>query len=391
MNILHCVEAYYPDMGGMPEVVRQLSERLVQMGHRVTVATRHNEDRKSNLINGVEIVPFRIKGNAVIGIEGEREAYEQFLLQSNFDVVGFFAAQQWATDIALPILDKIKGKKISVPTGYSAFYQEAYQGYYEQMKQWIHGYDMNVYLSHDYRDIQFARDNGVSKIIVIPNGAGEDEFSAPSDINIREQLGIPPHHFVVLHVGSYTGVKGQQEAIEIFLRSDIKNGTLLLIGNNAERYRPPYRKYLQMLLLKLKGQWMDNKRIIFQSFPRAFTVQAYKQADVFLFPSNIECSPIVLFECAAAALPFLSTDVGNAKEIATWTGGGRIIATTKDANRYSHADIADGVRQLNELYHQPQVRKQLGQKAYEAWKAKYSWEVIAKQYETLYLKLTKQV
>src|SRR5690606_3915359 len=100
-------------------------------GHRVTVATRYTADRKSNIINGVEIVAFNIKGNAVIGIEGEREAYEQFLLQSHFDIVGFFAAQQWATDIALPILDKIKGKKVSVPTGYSGFYQNAYQSYYE--------------------------------------------------------------------------------------------------------------------------------------------------------------------------------------------------------------------------------------------------------------------
>jgi len=45
MNILHCVESYYPSVGGMQEVVKQLSERLVKLGHAVKVATRNNPDR----------------------------------------------------------------------------------------------------------------------------------------------------------------------------------------------------------------------------------------------------------------------------------------------------------------------------------------------------------
>lgn len=389
LNILHCVESYFPDVGGMQEVVRQLSERLVKLGHHVTVATRKIVERKSTNINGVEIVEFKIKGNAVNGIIGDKDVYEAFLLNSNYDVVTFFAAQQWATDIALPILDKIKGKKVSVPTGYSGFYKEEYQGYFENMKSWIHAYDMNVYLSHDYRDINFAKENGVTKNVVIPNGAGEDEFLSETKNDVRKELGIPANHFLILHVGSYTGVKGQQEAIEIFLRSSIKRGTLLMIGNNSENYRAPYRKFFIMAFLKMKNFLFGDKKIIFKSFSRSFTVAAYKQADLFLFPSNIECSPIVLFESAAAGLPFLSTDVGNSVEIASWTNGGKIIKTNKDENRYSHADINDAVKQLNQLYHDKTEREKLGEKAFTAWKERFSWEVITKQYESIYLNLTE--
>jgi len=35
MKILHCVESYYPSKGGMQEVVKQLSERLVALVARV--------------------------------------------------------------------------------------------------------------------------------------------------------------------------------------------------------------------------------------------------------------------------------------------------------------------------------------------------------------------
>ena len=35
MKILHTVEFYHPSQGSMQEVVRQISERLVKLGHKV--------------------------------------------------------------------------------------------------------------------------------------------------------------------------------------------------------------------------------------------------------------------------------------------------------------------------------------------------------------------
>ena len=119
MKILHTVESYYPAIGGMQEVVKQLSERLVKLGHHVTVATSKHTERNFHQLNGVEIKEFSVKGNSVLGFEGNPATYKDYLLQSDFDVMTFFAAQQWACDIALPILDKLKSKKVFVPTGFS--------------------------------------------------------------------------------------------------------------------------------------------------------------------------------------------------------------------------------------------------------------------------------
>ena len=107
MNILHTVQTYPPAEGGMAEVVRQLSERLVSLGHSVTVATEQHLARDESCMNGVDVVPFSVSGNSVYGFEGDVAGYERFLLESHFDVVVNFAAQQWATDIALPLLSRI--------------------------------------------------------------------------------------------------------------------------------------------------------------------------------------------------------------------------------------------------------------------------------------------
>lgn len=387
MKILHCVESYYPAPGGMQEVVRQLSERLAARGHSVTVATRTHPERIQNKINGVEIVSFSISGNAVNGYNGDPSEYRKFLSDSEYDVVTFFAAQQWATDIALPILGQIRGRKVSVPTGYSGLYWPQFQEYFQQMRHWIHGYDMNVYLSNDYRDINFARECGVTKYCIIPNGAGEDEFlGQPQTVDVRTALGLPEDCFLILHVGSFTGWKGQLEAAQIFLKAGLPNSALLLIGNNPENFKVPFRRN-PLLFLKLKMKIGGGSRIIGRSASREFTVDAYKQADVFLFPSNIECSPIVLFECAAARLPFLSSQSGNAAEIAGWTGGGLILPTHIDEAGFSHVEVDSSAKMLRELYHDQQKRINMGDAAFKQWREKYSWEKITVQYEDLYRNL----
>ena len=137
MKILHTVETYFPDTGGMVEVVKQISERLVRLGHQVTVATSKNLQRKKKMINGVHIVEFDITGNLVMGLKGEVKKYGEFLLNSKFDIITNFAAQQWATDIMLPLLDQIKAKKVNVPTGFSGLYLPRYKEYFENMKKWM--------------------------------------------------------------------------------------------------------------------------------------------------------------------------------------------------------------------------------------------------------------
>jgi len=390
MKIFHCVESYYPAVGGMQEVVKQLSERLVKLGHDVTVLTRFNENRKSEELNGVKIISFNIIGNPKKIESSDDQKYVDFLLNINADVITFFAAQQWATNLALPILNKINAKKVSVPTGYSGLYWEEFKDYFKDMKTWIHNYDMNVYLSNDYRDINFARENNVTKITIIPNGAAADEFLPDSKINIRKELNIPKDDFLLLLVGSYTGWKGHKEAVEIFLKSKIKRGTLLMIGNNYEYFKRQYFKQPKLAWLTFINKLSGNKKIIFNYLSREQTVAAYKQADLFLFPSNIECSPIVLFECAASKLPFLASEVGNSKEIAEWTKGGLILPTVIDENGFSHVKINNSVEMLNDFYLNSTKREKMATDAFLIWQQKYSWEIIAKEYEKLYLNLIKE-
>lgn len=389
MKILHTVQLYPPSVGGMQEVVRQISERLVRRGHEVTVATTKLPERKQKIIGGVRIVEFDVSGNLVQGISGEARKYQDFLINSDFDIITNFAAQQWATDLMLPLLDRIKAKKVFVPTGFSGLYLPEYKQYFESMKVWMKKYDVNVFISNNYRDTNFARTVGIKKMVFIPNGASADEFlSSSAEINIRQKLGIPLGHFLIIHVGSHTGLKGHIEAIEIFKRARISRTSFLLIGNDfgngCAKLCEKQAKSFNRSPLRL----CDRKRIILASLSREETIEAFKGADLFLFPSNIECSPLVLFECMASRTPFLTTDVGNAAEIIEWSNGaGQLLPTIKDVTGYCRADIASSAKMLEDLYKQPEKRKAMQEAGFSAWIERFTWETIAESYERLYWRL----
>ena len=113
LRILHAVEFYSPSVGGAQEVVKQISERLAARGHQVTVATSRIDARATQSIGGVEVEQFDIRGNAVRGLEGEVERYQRFVIDSDFDLVMTYAAQQWTTDALLPVIDQIKAARSS--------------------------------------------------------------------------------------------------------------------------------------------------------------------------------------------------------------------------------------------------------------------------------------
>lgn len=201
---------------------------------------------------------------------------------------------------------------------------------------------------------------------------------------MRKKLGIPVSHFLILLIGAHTGAKGHKEAIAIFQKVNITNATLLIVSHPSWS-RCARRCFLTKHIFNASPKRLtDKKKVIITSLSRQETIGAYKQADEFLFPSNIECSPIVLFEAMASRTPFLVTDVGNAKEIIKWSGSGMLLPTIKDKNGRSAAMIDESAVLLKMIYKNPKRRRTMAVNGYNAWKKRFTWDKIAKQYERVY-------
>ena len=311
MKILHLVQNYWPSVGGMQEVVRKVSEHMVLLGHDVTVATSKHKHRQTDTLNGVVIKDFDCRGNFVDGMHGlDMQKYKDFVKNNDWDLIVFFAAQQWAVDLLWNDLKNIKGAKVFVPTGFSCLYVTSWKDYFSNLlPQNLKYFDMAIVHSLTYRDAHYLCRQKFNNIVSIPNAADEKEFGEKTlGIELRRKLGIPEDWCLILSVGSHTGEKGHRELFEIAQKLREKNWALLIVGNQTLT-KCGIRCAVKS---RIYNTIHRQRKIIVTSLTRPETVNAFFSADFLLFPSNIECSPVVLFESMASGLPFLASDVGNA-------------------------------------------------------------------------------
>jgi glycosyltransferase involved in cell wall biosynthesis len=406
-----CCEFYAPTRGGVQKVIQEISEHLVSKGHDVTVATSALKERNFSELNKVKIKDFNITGNFVTGLNGEVKKYQDFVLSENFDAILVKAAQQWTFDALWPILDKIKSRKIHIPCGYSGFYEENYRTYFERMPEILKKFDHLIYYAENYRDINFAKQNGIFNYTIIPNGASELEFSDRCKENFREEFEIPKDDLVFLSVGSPPFMKGHLETAIAYLMVELQEkSTLVLNGYYHDTHNPlahhrsnvycEAKGAITKLLKKILGKYtpdnvsqffktikkinkQKNKRVIISNLPRENLISTFFESDIFVFASHIEYSPLVLFEASAAGLPFISAAVGNAEEIANWTHGGIVYPVVKDRNGYARSDPKELAIYMAKLANDRKLRESLGINGRKYWKENFTWKKIADKYEQI--------
>ncbi|MCX5804263.1 MAG: glycosyltransferase family 4 protein [Proteobacteria bacterium] len=476
VRLLFCCEFYYPSVGGVQEVVRQLAERMVLRGHKVTVATTRLANRTFSELNGVRIEEFSVVGNAVKGMRGEIERYREFVLNTDADALLIKAAQQWTFDALWPILHQVRARKIFIPCGFSRFYQSSYAEYFQQLPAVLKLFDHLIFYATRYRDIEYARVHGIRHFSVLPNGASELEFGVPRDPHFRLRHSIPEESFVFLTVGSLTGMKGHLEIAKAFVKLDTggRPATLILNGNipapplvvydvdytdpvpaevhykeigtselmrcfndfasivRLRRKKMSQRaiyimgiashfketlsmrglsavveqsikvivqklnipvsitKYIPLRFSSPIRYWVKKgndqfplKQVLLIDLPRLELIQAFKNADLFVFASNIEYSPLVLYESAAAGTPFLSVPVGNAAEIAKWTGCGIVAPANVDRNGFTRTNPGNLAEEMRRAMDSPELLAELGCTGHKRWQEQFTWASVVIQYEKI--------
>ncbi len=367
MRILHTVELYEPSKGGAQEVMRQISERLVKRGHEVTVATSTHPARRSRTISGVKIEEFHVAGNQVKGMRGETERFKSYLISSDHDLLLNYAAQTWTTDLTFSVLDQIRGKKLIAPLGYSRLGKRRYREYFRVLPTYLAKYDRIVYTSSDYRDKHYGDQNGFGeKSSIIPNGAAREEFCLPP-IGFRQKFGITKK-FMILNVSNHYFDKGHDFVLRAFRKMQIVDASLVIIGEKP--YRHGWYSCFPFCLLSANR---DERIRVLKNVPRELVVSAYKEADLFLFGSRLECAPLVMYECFASRTPLVARDVGNVRDHKEVV---KIVNTPDEM-----AALARG------LLHSENERNEISQRAYEIWSGSYSWDRIVEKYEALYASL----
>lgn len=327
MDVLFLSNSYYPQMSGVSIVVRYLAEGLVSHGHKVRVATRLIRGcLPEEVLNGVRILRFNIDKVGLFKYTGDIKQYRQFLISSSQDVVIFECSQCVTTDLAIKVFDQISGKKIFHPHGFSSVALKPFrwdQNLHLTVRNTIRGLWAKCYYSFWFSQIAGKFDGSLllseidssrqyleklgQKIFVLWNAA-DDVFFGPTDkvkVAAIDRLEKP----YLLSVANYQSYKNQLEIVRQFYKCGRDDIAMVFIGRSENRY---YYN-IQKEVYRLNALYGSKDVLMLTNVDRSLIPDIVGHAKLYIVASRFEEFSISLIEAMGKGVPFVSTNVGNAR------------------------------------------------------------------------------
>lgn len=213
-----------------------------------------------------------------------------------------------------------------------------------------------------------------SKVQLINNGVALPRFVSLEELaEAKKKWGIEEDDFVIGSIGRMLSDANKRfsdliKAFAIFTKGK-ENLKLLLVGDGPER--EGYEKLTEELDIK--------KKVLFTGYQSDVSL-FYKLMDVFALVSRNESFGLVLAEAMLNKLPVVATKVGGMKYIVDDTETGYLVEP------FQVEQIAE---KLEELYQNPILRNEMGEKGFEKAMKEYTEEVYVEHIKNLYLNVSK--
>lgn len=366
-RLVVCVNHAAPfHVGGSEKVVQQVTESMVSDYGIECIVLAKWADREIEK-NGVRIIP-------IIG--SDKYFLNQLTsLQPDHTFVYSDSFLMWPSIVRNPI--SIPGKKSIALVGMNHMrsHGDTFQNFknnYEHFRVITH--------SNDYIDYKTCESMGIP-VTVINNAIDLNEFNK-KNFCFKDTFNIPKNKKLILCVSNFFPGKGQDHLHYILndVYAKMPDIHACFISTNVN-FAPAnaVRKRHDMMLNKALYSSSSLKNI-----SREQTIQAFFEADVFAFPSQTEVSPLVILECMAAGLPYVSLNVGNVPSLA---GG---IICQSDLKRAGQLQYSTSVYKafsdaIISILSNDNIKNKLSQEGKELMLKKHDWSNIKEQYKNVFL------
>ena len=305
MRIIQITSYYPPHLGGMENVIREISESLVKKGHQVEVFTSNIGYKKEKLKSIKNLKVYYLKSFVFANTPIMPSLFFYLMKIPRDSILHLHVAPAFIPEVVY-LISRIK----KIPyiahihldikrSGKLGFLLPLYKNII--LKRVLKSASKIIVLSEEYKTLINKKYNIFDNIIIIPNGVGKEFF-----INKKN---ISPNHTNLLFVGRLSTQKNIPKLIDCV--SLIKNKVVLDIVGDGEKKteigKLIYNKKLNNVILH--GQKTGKKLINF-----------YKNADIFIMTSDIEAMPLVLLEAMASNTPIVASDVLGIHEIVGESG-----------------------------------------------------------------------
>jgi glycosyltransferase involved in cell wall biosynthesis len=413
MRILHLSPSYYPDAGGAETYLQQVSERLAQRGHEITVfvthapissrfpAGNHLNLARSEVINRVAVKRFEPKGhflrwlNTLLRQRGSYRFLRMFMPPEKIEMLSGGPLNLGTIAAAL----RYKADILTV-TNWS-FTSIVYQGYLIKRltnvpllgipllhteEEWSRSAlraemlakcDVILALTdHEKRFIE-PRVPRYCGVHVVGAGVDPQSFSDRDGAQVRRRYGIGDAP-VVGYVGRMQPTKGVVTTIEAMksvwaLDSRVR---LLLAGRHFPRGTRQDQEFEQALAGLSPG---ERARVIHvDGFDDKEKPSIFDAMDVFAMPSTAESFGIAYLEAWMCRKPVIGSRIGSTQCVVEDGVDGVLV----DPN-----DPREIAAVILELLADRKRAQRMGQQGYEKTLSRFTWDKITDKVERIFLNL----
>jgi glycosyltransferase involved in cell wall biosynthesis len=370
MHVCMITRELPPDSGGIGYYVYNLSRKLIERGHEVTIITRGTKSRfTQEVVEGIRV--FKVSFFPIypfhIWVHG---AFVRTLLKSlgpKLDLVHMHSPLVPPIKTSLPVIttvhtpSKIDANYHEILDFYSLAERVQSRVFYPPLESKLFSIsDSITAVSSSVAGELGSYGLDVGKIAVVGNGVDEKTF-------------IPIHHHesaekYVLYTGVLRARKGLFDLLECAEYVCRVHPTVhfVICGTG------PFFSKMKEEIRRRKLQ----ERIVLQGYvKRDKLVQLYQNATLHVVPSHYEGLPTVLLEAMSCGLPVVATNVG---------GNSDVISSGKNGFLVPPKSPQELAKVILKLLDDDKLRKEIGKAARKTIEKSYTWDKIADNIQKCY-------
>ena len=393
VRVCTLLESYYPVVGGMETQARNLATILRDQGVEQIIVTRRTSAdlAKSEEVDGIPVFRCGPCGRSsryrwlflltcIPLLIRKRKMYDVILVPG-FRVLGIAAA---LLTVLLGKRSCLKAECIGEMSG------EFFTGGLDSVKMTRSAFLFRMLLSLRNKWLAKAsafvsmysemteefEQNGVppEKITLIPQSVNQERYSpatAEDRTKLREKLELPVDAKIAVYTGRIVSYKGVPKLVEVWrtLRTEHPEAVLVVCGSGGvdifaceEEVRAAVKEHGLEAHILMPGSVTN--------------VDEYMRAsDIFVLPTENDAFPLCLLEAMACAMPIVTTTVGGLKDVMVHEDNGLVMqpGSTEDLHVC-----------LTRLLEDAELGQRVGKRAREDVDAKYTRDIIARQYVALF-------
>lgn len=309
-RIVHVSYAYPPAVGGLEQVAQQLATAQAAEGMQVSVITSDKGLKGSAHLN--DTIPVtRLKSFVVANTTIMPSLFGKLLRLNASGTVHLHVAQAFSPEIVW-LASKIRGFRYVAhvhldipPSGWAGFLLRIYKPFVLG-KVLRHAHAVAVFTEDQKATISQQYHIEPSKVHVIPNGVADQYF-----ISKKRSLHKKPR---LLFVGRLSYQKNIAQLLDALDGISDQFETTIIGDGELKQQLQAQAKKLKLKNVKFAGFATGEKLLSY-----------YKQADIFVLPSEREGMPLVLLEAMAAGLPTIATEVTGNKDVIKHNKNGLLV------------------------------------------------------------------